>query len=131
MNAMNRNIALALLLLCASGAVHADNSADSLLPKFDVEKHCTRAMQGTWTATRTHAGCVDAERQAYDELKTSWTSLTEKTRVFCDKVSRSLDHSYSTLQDCVRSESQSDNYEAHLQAMTQRSSAFKQALPAR
>jgi hypothetical protein len=131
MHAMNRRIALALLLLGASGVARADNGEDNTLPKFDVEKHCTRAMQGTWSLTRTHAGCVHAEQQAYDALKTSWTSLAEQTRVFCGKVSRTVDNSYSTLQDCVKSESQSDDYEAHLQAMTQHSSAFRQAAPAR
>jgi hypothetical protein len=131
MKAIIRNSVLSLLILCASGAAQAANDADDLLPKFDMEKLCTRAIQQTWTSTRSYAACVGSEQQAYDELRASWTSLAAKTRVFCDKVSRSLDSSYVTLQECIRGESQSDSYEAHLQAMSQRSSAFGQAAPPR
>lgn len=128
---MNRKIAFALLLIGSAGVAHADAELDSSLPKFDVEKHCARALQGTWSLTRTRAGCLHAEKQAYDQLKTSWMDLPMETRVFCGKVSRTVDNSYATLQECVTTESGSDNFEAHLRAMAQQSSAFRQPPPKR
>jgi hypothetical protein len=130
MPSIRRAAFLLFALSCATAAaapVHptpAHPAPDDALPAFDMAKHCARATQGAWSYSKNQGTCEQSERAAYDALKASWASLDADTRIYCNKVAHDVDGSYATLADCIQTESQSDDYEAHLRAMAQHSSAF-------
>lgn len=70
----------------------------------DVDGMCrdaSRAWHGSGVMIK---ACIEAEQDAYDDLKRRWDDLPIELRRMCTSKTRSLGRSYSQLQVCINTE---------------------------
>ena len=76
------------------------------LPRYDVEKHCSRVASISGSSAMIKNGCMDMEQEAYDKLKPLWASIPGKTQQHCGQVAKVSGGSYSILEGCIDMETE-------------------------
>lgn len=88
-----------IIAICIPVLSHAGD-----IPRYDVDKHCTKVAQTSGNSNMIYNGCIEMEQTAYDSIRQLWASIPEKTQSHCNKVASSSGGSYSILQGCINME---------------------------
>jgi hypothetical protein len=82
--------------------------AETILPTYPVEKWCDQVSRSVGARSEMiYGGCIDQEQNSYNELKASWTTLSNHTQTWCDQVAKATGSgSYMILKGCVEQETQ-------------------------
>lgn len=86
-------------------ALSSFGAAAAELPRYDPPRYCETVSDVSGGSRMIYNGCIQMEQEAYDALKSTWSTLSNRTKTYCDEVARSSDSSYSILKGCIDMES--------------------------
>lgn len=91
-------MSLAIILLLAHPAAADD------MPRFDPYKYCNDVAAMIGGSVTIENGCIEQEQQAYDRLKSKWSTFPTKTRIYCEEIAKTIGGSYPILEGCIQQE---------------------------
>lgn len=71
------------------------------MPRYDPEAYCQQVANVSGGSSMIFNGCIDMEQQSYNNLKSVWASIPNRTKNYCDKVASVAGGSYSILEGCI------------------------------
>jgi hypothetical protein len=80
------------------------SAAAESIPRYEVPAYCQQVADVSGGSSMIYNGCIDMEQEAYNALKTSWSSVPSRMRRYCDDVGKVSGGSYSILKGCVEME---------------------------
>lgn len=88
-------------LLVLAGLAPLTALASDAPPRYDIEAHCTKvsAIGGGPSAIKN--SCADMEREAYEKLKSVWSTVPINTIKHCERVTGLTGGSYTLLESCI------------------------------
>lgn len=85
-------------------SVMAFPAAAQNIPRYDVPARCRQVAEVSGGSSMIYNGCMEMEQEAYDTLKTSWSSIPSRMRSYCDEVGQVSGGSYTILTGCIEME---------------------------
>jgi hypothetical protein len=89
--------------------ISATPSLSEDIPRYDVESYCKQVSDVSGGSAMINNSCIDMEQEAYNNLKSNWDAVAEKTQSYCDQVAGVTGGSYNILQSCIDMENNASN----------------------
>lgn len=82
----------------------AASTAAQDIPRYDPAIYCQKVADVSGGSS-IYNSCIEMEQNAYDKRKANWSSVSAKSRSYCDGVARVSGGSYTLLDSCIDMES--------------------------
>ena len=92
----------ALLVLAGFSPLTA--LASDAPPRYDIEAHCTKVSAIGGGPSAIKSSCTTIEQEAYDKLKSVWSTVPINTIKHCERVTGMTGGSYTLLESCIEME---------------------------
>ena len=74
------------------------------VPRYDVETYCKRVADSIGGSSQIEKTCIEQEQDAYNGLKSNWSTLPSRAAEYCDTVASSIGGSYQIMATCIDQE---------------------------
>lgn len=74
------------------------------IPRYDVNAYCENVKEFSGGSNQIYNSCIDAQQEAYNSLKRTYSMVPVETAEYCDEVAEFSGGSYQILKTCIEQE---------------------------